>query len=253
MINVHVGRYYYGNSLIHRLDPRAKIISFVFLIISIFITKSPEGFIIISLFIFSILVIVHIPFRLILSYIRPMYWLFLVIIIMNFFFSDNNSKDLFPMSISQKGLFHGIKLAYQLLLITIGSSVLITTTMPIQIANAISQLLHLHQLPIMLMVTLAFIPKLLLESERLISIQKIRGTRRMQLLKNGSWLIVLMLSLLHTAFRLADDMVISMESRCYSGMNRTHLYDSNFKYTDILALALSFSIIPIILIINFWR
>ncbi len=251
MINVHTGRYYYGDSPIHLLDPKTKIISFLSLIVSIFIAKSPNGFIIISLFLFSSVFIAHIPFRLILSYVRPMYWLFITIILINLFFSNNNSINLFPVKTSAEGFFRGIKLVYQFLLLIIGSAVLVITTMPIQIADAISQLLHLHQLPVMLMITLNFIPKLLLESERLISIQKTRGIRRTQLLKNVKWLVKLTLSLLQKSFRLADDMAISMESRCYSGGKRTSLYETGFKYNDILALALSFSMVTIVFLIDF--
>ncbi len=251
MINAYVGRYFYGDSPIHHLDPRIKIISFVCILISIFLAESLKGLVFVSLFLLFAIIISHIPFRFILSYIRPMYWLFLTIIIINLFFSDNNnSKALLSIEVSKEGLFDGIRLVFQFLLVVICSAILAITTMPIQIANAISQILHLRQLPIMLVITLNFVPKLLLEPERLFSIQKARGIKRMQLLRNGKWLIRLALSLLQKAFRLADDIAISMESRCYSGGKRTYLYESSLKYIDILALALSFSLIPIVFVLN---
>lgn len=253
MIKVHIGRYYYGDSSIHHLDPKTKIISFICLIIAIFITKSSKGLIIISLFLLFTIILARIHLRSILNYIRPMSWLFLTILIVNIFFSDNNSKGLFSITTSQEVIFHGLKLAYKFLLIIIASAVVSMTTMPLQIANAISQIWHLHQLSIMLGITLNFIPRLLLESERSLSIQKARGIRRIKLLENGKWLLTMIFSLLRTAFRLADDMAISMESRCYSGGSRTHLYDFHFNYTDILALALSFSMIPLIFITDFQR
>lgn len=250
-MNVYVGRYFHGNSPIHHLDPRIKIISFICILISIFLAESLKGLIVVSFFLLFAIIISRIPFRFILSYIRPMYWLFLTMIFINLFFSDNsNSKALLSIEISREGLFRGIRLVFQFLLVVICSAVLAITTMPIQIANAISQILHLRQLPIMLIITLNFIPKLLLEPQRLFSIQKARGIKRIQLLKNGKWLTKLALSLLQTAFRLTDDIAISMESRCYSGRKRTYLYESSLKYIDILALALSFCLMPIVFVTN---
>ncbi len=264
MINASLGKYYYGKSLIHRLDPRTKIISLISILISISIANSVYGFIIISLFVISEIIISHVPIRLVFQYIRPMIWLFISIFLFHIFFTDSDDRIIFSFGLIKatfEGLYNGLLICYQFLLAVLCASVLILTTMPIRLADGIAEFLnplrkiriHVEQIPVMMMITLRFIPILFSEGEKLISLQKLRGLKYNDsgFLKKMFYISLLIVPLMRNSFRMADELAMSMESRCYGGSIRSHLYELSFCKADYIVIFISIFIIPLILMIDF--
>lgn len=266
MINASLGKYYYGESLIHRLDPRTKIISLISILISISIVKSIYGFIIISLVVISEIVISQVPIRLIFQYIRPMIWLFLSIFLFHILFTDADDGIIFSFGLikaTTKGLYNGLLICYRLFIVVLCSSILILTTMPIHLADGIAEFLkplrkikiHVEQIPIMLMITLRFIPILFSEGEKLISLQKLRGLKYSDsgFFKKMFYISLLIVPLMRNSFRMADELAMGMESRCYNGETRSHLYELSFRKADYISIFISVFVMAFVIILDYLR
>jgi energy-coupling factor transport system permease protein len=132
--------------------------------------------------------------------------------------------------------------------------------MPLHLSGGISEILRplkkigvpVDQIPIMMMVTLHFIPSLFMEGEKLIMAQKSRGfhLESYKILKNLRLAPALLIPLLRNAFRMADDLAMSLESRCYSGGDRTYLNELKFTKTDFIIIFFAIAMIPLIIVIS---
>ena len=261
--NLAIGKYYQTNSSIHHLDPRAKLLSFISLTISISVVDNMWGVLIVSSLMAIVIFLSRLPIRLLLRYVRPMLWLFLSIILLSVFFTDANTESLFsigPIKAMWKGLYNGLIMSYRFLLIFLGGAVLTLSTMPLHLSGGISEILRplkkigvpVDQIPIMMMVTLHFIPSLFMEGEKLIMAQKSRGfhLESYKILKNLRLAPALLIPLLRNAFRMADDLAMSLESRCYSGGDRTYLNELKFTKTDFIIIFFAIAMIPLIIVIS---
>jgi len=264
LTDVTIGQYHHRNSPVHRLDPRTKLLILLLLIISIFLIRSLWGFFIIASFVIFVILLSHLPLRLVLRGLRPMAWLFASIMILHIFFAgDSSAKPLFslgPVKATWGGIYSGIKVSCRFLLIIMSASILTLTTVPLRLAGGMTELLRplrriglpVHQFPIMMVIALHFIPVLFIEAEKLISAQKARGAQLegQNILKRLGALMPVLVPLLRGSFRRADELAIGMESRCYHGGTRSHLYELTFSKADVIALAAAVAIIPFMLAIN---
>ena len=264
MINASLGKYHHSESLIHHLDPRTKILSLISILVSISIANSAYGFIIISIFIALEITISHIPLRLIAQYIRPMLWLFISIILLHALFTDADTEIIFsagPVKVTLRGLYDGFLICYRFLLAVLCTAILMLTTMPIRLADGIAEFLKpfrrikvpVDQIPVMMMVTLRFIPTLFSEGEKLILSQKVRGLKfeNQGFLRKLFFISALIAPLMRNSFRMADELAMSVESRCYHGGTRTHLYELIFHKADYMTIFISISMIPLTLALNY--
>ena len=187
--------------------------------------------------------------------------------ILHIFFTDDGSKLLFSLGIVKgtwDGLYSGIRVSCRFLLIIAGATILTLTTVPLQLADGIVEMLRplkkiglpMYQIPIMMVIVLHFIPTLFIEAEKLISAQKARGAQlegrnifgRMKARIRHA--VSLLAPLLRNSLRRADELAIGMESRCYHGGTRSHLYELTFSKADGIALAAAVAMIPFTLAIN---
>ena len=271
LTDIAIGRYYHRDSAVHRLNPRTKLLALLFLIVSIFLIRNPWGFLIIASFLMFTIALSHLPLRLILRCLRPVVWLLVSILILHAFFADGDttsagndrSKPVFslgPVKVTWEGLYRGVGVSCRFLLVIIGAAVLSLTTMPLQLADGVTDILRplrkvglpAHQLPIMMVIALQFIPALFTEAEKLTAAQKARGAQRegQNILRRPAALMSILAPLLRSSFRKADELAIGMESRCYHGGARSHLYELTFGKADGIALAAAISMIPFTLAIN---
>ena len=252
LTNINIGRYYHHNSLVHRLDPRTKLFALLLLIVSVFLAGNLWSGLFLASFLIAAILLSRVPLRLVLSGLRPMLWIFASILALHIFFTDGSSNPLFtlgPVTATWEGVQNGTRASCRFLLIVMGAGVLTLTTAPLQLADSVAKALRplrrvglpLHQLPIMMMIVLHFIPVLFGEAGKLISAQKARGAQleRRNMLKRLKALVPILAALLRSSFRKADKLAVGIESRCYRGGSRSHLHEIGFVWSDGIALALA--------------
>jgi energy-coupling factor transport system permease protein len=245
--DITLGQYYPGNSLIHRLDPRIKIIATFLFIIELFLVNRFEGYLIAVAFLAIIIFIAKIPPKFIFKGLKP------IILIIVFTFSINifmtQGTVIFKLGfleITKEGLHQAIFMGSRLILLIIGSSLLTLATKPINLTDGIEKLLNplkkiglpAHELAMMMTIALRFIPTLLEETDKIMKAQMARGAdfESGNIINRAKSLIPLLVPLFISAFRIAQDLAMAMEARCYrGGDNRTRMNGMKLKGIDVAA------------------
>ena len=252
--NISIGRYYHRDSPVHRLDPRTKLLALLLLIVSVFLVRASWGFLIMVSFVAGAVLLSYLPLRLVLRGLRPMVWLFASIMILHVFFTGGGFRP------TWEGLYSGMRVGCRFLLIAMGAIILTLTTVPLQLADGMARVLRplrkiglsAHQFPVMMVIVLHFIPALFAEAEKLVLAQKARGGQLSGkgVFKRLKALMPVLVPLLRSSFRQADELAMGMEARCYHGDVRTSLYELTFSKTDGIAIATAAIMLPLTLTIN---
>lgn len=249
--NLTIGQHIPGDSVIHRLDPRTKILGTMLLIVLLF---SVNGFIGYALAAVAIGVVIHLsklPWRFVLRGLRPLMVILILTVSLNIFLTEGEVIfRLWFLSITKEGVFRGVMMGSRLVLLIMGTSMLTLTTSPIQLTDGIEALLSpfrrvgvpAHELAMMMTIALRFIPTLLEETEKIMKAQMARGGDFQSggLMQKAKNLIPLLVPLFVSAFRRADELAIAMEARGYrGGQGRTKYRELRFGRLDAVALSLS--------------
>ncbi len=256
--DITLGQYYPGESLIHKLDPRIKILATFIFIIELFLITEFIQYLWILLFLGMVIIISGVPLKFMLKGLQPL----MIIIILTFGINIFMTKGevlwtLGPLNITREGLHQALFMGSRLILLIIGSSVLTLTTKPIKLTDGIEKLLNpfkkiglpAHELAMMMTIALRFIPTLLEETDKIMKAQMARGAdfESGNLLKRAKSLIPLLVPLFISAFRRADELAMAMEARCYrGGENRTRMHELEFHYKDIIAFLVVLCLLGII-------
>jgi energy-coupling factor transport system permease protein len=247
--DITIGQYYKGDSFVHKLDPRIKIILTVLFVVMIFICKS---FVSLALVLGVILVSVtasKVPFRMFTKSLKPIVPIVLFTAIINIFYITGGRElvSLGVIKITEKGLYTAIFMAIRIIFLIISSSLLTYTTVPTQLTDAIERLLSplkifhipVHTLAMMMTLALRFIPTLIEEVERITNAQRARGAD----FESGSFLdkikalIPILIPLFISAFRRAYELSFAMSCRCYTGGDgRTRMKQMKLGLGDIAAM-----------------
>jgi energy-coupling factor transport system permease protein len=252
--DITIGQYVPGNSPLHRIDPRIKILLMFILMVQIFLNQSWIGFVIFASFLTGITLISSIPFLYVLKGLRPIFLLVLITLTLNVFFSRGtviwqHSFDFlwnFTLQITREGLDVGTKMAGRLLLLVFTTSLLTLTTSTIQLTDAVENLLKpfkvigvpAHELALMVTIALRFIPVLIEETDKIFRAQRSRGASFGQgnIIDKAKSLLPVLVPLFVHAFKHAEDLAAAMESRCYKGAEgRTRLKQLRVTGLDISA------------------
>lgn len=251
--NVTIGQHIPGNSLIHRLDPRTKIIGTALLIILLFMIKSFLGYALAALGIAAVIWASEIPWRYVLRGLRPLFVILILTVSLHLFMTEGRIIfQLWFIKVTWEGLVRGIMMGSRLILLIMGTSLLTLTTSPIQLTDGIEILLKpgkkigipAHELAMMMTIALRFIPTLLEETEKIMKAQMARGAdfQSGSLVQRAKSLVPLLVPLFVNAFRRADDLAIAMEARGYrGGEGRTKFRELKFQTIDTLALVTIFT------------
>ena len=229
--DITLGQYYPGNSVIHKLDPRVKILAALLYIVALFVVNKFSGFIVAIVFLEAVIIISKVPRRYIWRGLKP------VLIIIAFTLIVN---------ITREGLRTAAFVGIRLVLLIIGSSMLTLTTRPIGLTDGIEALLSpfkkiglpAHELAMMMTIALRFIPTLLEETDKIIKAQQARGAdfESGNILRRAKALIPILVPLFISAFRIAQDLAMAMEARCYGGdVKRTRMNAMVFARRDLIA------------------
>ena len=252
MKSIALGQYYPAKSVLHRLDPRAKVIlAFVYIICS-FLCKNIVSFGALIISALFVILLSRIPVRIVYRSIKPLIFILLFTVIINIFWTAGDTL-LFEwrfIHIYLEGVMNAVFMIVRILTLIVGTSMFLTyTTTPIALTDALEQLLGplkkikvpVHEFAMMMTIALRFIPTLVDETEKIMSAQKARGTdfSSGSLMKRAKALIPILIPLFVSAFRRAEELATAMECRCYhGGEGRTRMRILTYHPVDFVAIGL---------------
>lgn len=246
--DITLGQYYSGESFIHRLDPRIKIIATILFIAELFIVDGFIGFAICGAALAAVVGVSKVPLGFIMRGLKPILLIIIFTFCLNIFMVDGRVIWHWGfLKITVEGLYTAAFMALRLILLIIGSSLLTLTTKPISLTDAIERLLrplnHIgvptHEIAMMMSIALRFIPTLLEETDKIMKAQQARGAdfESGNILSRAKSLIPILVPLFVSAFRIAQDLAMAMEARCYrGGKGRTRMHEMKFDGKDVAAM-----------------
>ena len=249
--DITLGQFFPGFSLLHKLDPRTKLISAILFIVSIFLAKTPLAFFALAVFTVALIFISRISFSVILRGIRPVVYILIFTSLLNIFMTKGESAplvDFWIIEIYREGIIRAVFMTLRVILLIIGSSLLLTyTTSPISLTDGLESLLSplakigipVHVFSMMMTIALRFIPTLVEETDKIMNAQKSRGAdfASGSLVRRAKALIPLLVPLFVSAFKRAEELAVAMECRCYRvDKKRTKLVKLTFRAKDFLSL-----------------
>ncbi len=263
--DITLGQFFPGKSVIHKLDPRMKIIISIAYIVAAFLAKSLIAFAILAFSAILLIVISRISVITVLKGLKPIVFILLLTMIINLFFTKGEGEPLFQLwkiKIYTSGIYRALLSSLRAIVIIIGTSIFLTyTTSPIALTDAIESLLSplrfikvpVHDFAMIITIALRFIPTITEETERIMNAQKARGADFSNggLIKRAKALIPIIIPLFVSAFSRAGDLAVAMECRCYrGGSGRTKYHKLTLKFSDFIAFILMGCFIAGIVLIN---
>ncbi len=244
--DITIGQYFPGDTVIHKLDPRIKILISIIYLVSLFFIDSFFPYIFVLAFIMLTVKLSKVPFKFILKGLKPLRFIMIITFVINVFMTKGTVIfELGPLTVTEEGLSTAVFMILRLAFLVTGTSILTLTTSPISLTDGIESLLSpfkkiglpAHELAMMMTIALRFIPTLLEETDKIIKAQKARGAdfESGNILKRAQNLVPLLVPLFINSLRRADDLATAMEARCYrGGDNRTRLNELELTTSDIM-------------------
>lgn len=245
--NITLGQYIPGESILHKLDPRFKIIWTVLLMVAVFVINTWQEYVIMGAFIALLLVISDIPVKQSLKGIKPLVLILAITAILNIFFVKGTPLvKLGPVMITYEGIISAVMLFFRLVMLVVAASLMTLTTTPMAMTDGIERMMKplervgvpAHEIAMMMSIALRFIPTLMEETERIMKAQASRGADfdTGSLFKRVKSFIPVLVPLFVSAFKRADELAEAMEARCYrGGRGRTRLKQIHFTILDLKA------------------
>ena len=259
--DITIGQHFPGNSLVHRFDPRLKLVLTVAYIVLLFAASNPLGLTLSILFLGVMYKVAKIPVKMIGKSLKPILPIVLFTAVLNLFFVSGEGDPLVHfwfLTIYAEGVRYAVLMAVRVMALIAGTSLLTYTTSPIVLTDAIEQLLKplgklhfpVHELAMMMSFALRFIPTLIEETDKIMNAQKARGAQ----LDTGKMtdrvkaLVPVLIPLFISAFRRADELAMAMECRCYrGGTGRTRLKVLRCEKQEYIDLAVCIACFAVIL------
>jgi len=245
--DITLGQYYQTDSVIHRLDPRVKLVGTICFIVSLFLVDNFIGYLLAGLFLAVVIKLSKVPFKYMVRGMKAIFFLLIIAVVFNLFLTPGEVIwSFWKLQITREGIrlaaFMGIRLCFLIM----GSSVMTLTTTPNNLTDGLEKLLGplkklkvpVHEISMMMSIALRFIPILLEETDKIMKAQIARGAdfESGNLIKKVKSLIPLLVPLFISAFRRANDLAMAMEARCYrGGDHRTKMKPLIYKRRDYLA------------------
>jgi energy-coupling factor transport system permease protein len=251
MKSITLGQYYPADSILHRLDPRMKVILAVLYIVATFLCKNVLSFAALLLSAIVLILISKIPMKLVLGGIKAILFIMAFTALINVFFTKGETPlvEWRFIHIYAEGLWQALFMIVRITVLIVGTGMFLTyTTTPIMLTDALEQLLAplrvlhvpVHEFAMMMTIALRFIPTLVEETNKIMSAQKARGAdfTSGSLISRAKALVPILIPLFVSAFRRADELATAMECRCYhGGTGRTRMTILHYSPKDFVALA----------------
>ena len=251
MKSIAFGQYYPAESVLHRLDPRIKILITVLYIVSTFLCKNILSFALLLLSAIMLVILGRVPLKLVFKSLRPVLFILAFTAFLNIFWTKGEGEPIYSkwiINIYEDGIYNAVFIMVRIVALIMGTSMLLTyTTTPIALTDAIEDILSplkklrvpVHEFAMMMTIALRFIPTLLEETEKIMTAQKARGAdfTSGSLIQRAKALIPVLIPLFVSAFNRASDLATAMECRCYhGGEGRTRMTVRHLRFTDIAYL-----------------
>ena len=248
--DITLGQYYPKESVIHRLDPRVKILATFLYLVLIFCVSDFIGYAIITCALAAVTLASRVPVKFMLRGMRPIFFILLFTFFINLVtYQGTVLLRIGPLKVTDTGLQQAVFIAVRLVLLVFGTSLLTYTTRPVALTDGLEVLMSpltiirvpSHEIAMMMSIALRFIPTLLAEADKTMKAQQARGAdfESGSLVRRAKNMLPLFIPLFINAFRMAVDLAMAMEARCYhGGKGRTRLHPMKFAGRDYLAVGL---------------
>ncbi|MCF0140644.1 MAG: energy-coupling factor transporter transmembrane protein EcfT [Mogibacterium sp.] len=245
--DITLGQYFPGKSVIHSLDARTKIIGTLLYIVELFVVNNFYGFLIAALALAVVIAMSKVPVSFIFRGLTAIFVIIIFTFLINMLMVDGRVLVKFWIfTITYEGLRRAFFMAVRLILLIIGSSLLTLCTKPIELTDGLEKLLKplskigvpSHEIALMMTIALRFIPTLMEETDKIIKAQQARGAdfESGNIISRAKSLIPILVPLFISSFRIAQELALAMEARCYNGGGgRTRLNEIHFSSRDIVA------------------
>ncbi len=261
--DITLGQYYAKDSVIHRLDPRVKITGTFAYLVLLFLIKDFMGFGFVVLCLAGLIAASRIPIKFIMRGMKPIMFILVFTFCINvFLYKGTILWQLGFLKITKEGLHQAVFIAARLVLLILGTSLLTYTTKPMALTDGFEAILRpfarfglpAHEIAMMMSIALRFIPTLLEETDKIMKAQQARGAdfESGNLMQRAKALIPILIPLFVSAFRIAQDLAMAMEARCYRGGNgRTRLHPMKYEKRDLIGYAVIAAFAAVILVMRF--
>ena len=246
--DITIGQYYPAKSVLHRLDPRVKLVSTLLYLVSLFLFRSIAGYLTATLFLIGIIRVSKVPVGYIVKGLKPVVMLLMITVVFNLFLKKEGEVlvQVWRLSVTTVGLRNAVYMAVRLIYLIIGSSLMTFTTTPNELTDGIEALrsplnkirVPVHEVAMMMSIALRFIPILLEETDKIMKAQQARGAdfESGNIMQRAKAMIPILVPLFVSAFRRANDLAMAMEARCYrGGEGRTKMKPLRYKGRDLTA------------------
>ena len=260
--DITLGQYFPGNTPVHRLDPRTKLLLVVVYIVALFLCKWFASYGLMAAFLVTAVALSRIRPKALFKGLKPLLIIILFTALLNLFFTDGEVLvQWWIFRITKEGLKNAFFLVLRIMLLVMGTFLLTYTTSPIALTDGLESLLSplkklhfpVHELAMMMSIALRFIPTLIEETDKIISAQKARGADfdTGNIFRRAKALIPILVPLFVSAFRRADELATAMECRCYhGGQGRTKLNQLHFRAGDIVALLVGAAVLAGVIVLR---
>lgn len=260
--DITLGQFFPGDTVVHRLDPRTKLVLVIVYIVALFSAKYFVTYGIMLAVLIGVIIASRIKLRVILNSMKPLLFIIVITGILNLFYTQGEPLFRFWIfTVTKEGIVSAVFMVLRISMLISGTFMLTYTTSPIALTDGLEQLLNplkkikvpVHELAMMMCIALRFIPTLIEETDKIMSAQKARGAdfETGSLLSRAKALIPILVPLFISAFRRADELAVAMECRCYhGGEGRTRMKQLKFAARDVVALISGVVVLILVIILG---
>ena len=246
--DITLGQYYPADSVLHKLDPRVKLVTTITFLVALFLINSWVGYVVATIFLVAMIRLSKVPFKFMVRGLKAIIMILMITVVFNLFLTPGERVlvQVWKLKITDTGLRTAIFMAIRLIYLIVGSSVMTLTTTPNDLTDGLERLLGplkklhvpVHEVAMMMSIALRFIPILLEETDKIMKAQIARGAdfESGNIIQKAKNMVPLLVPLFISAFRRANDLAMAMEARCYhGGEGRTKMKPLAYARRDYVA------------------
>ena len=261
--NITLGQFFPGNTVVHMLDPRTKLILMIVYITALFMARGIVSYLLMFVILVTCIILLKIKVKSVLRGLRPIFIIIIITVILNVFLIRGETLlfEWWVITIYQEGIITAAFMASRLMMLIVCTFLLTYSTSPIALTDGLEQMLGplkrirlpVHEFAMMMSIALRFIPTLIEETDKIMSAQKSRGAdfETGGVVKRAKAILPLIIPLFISAFRRADELATAMESRCYhGGEGRTRMKILVLASRDYIAFICGAAVVVAIVLLN---
>ena len=249
--DITLGQFFPGNSIVHRTDPRVKIVLVIAMIVSLLLASGVFSYALMAIYLFVIIAVSKVHLKMVVRGLKPIFMIVVITDILNIFYTAGDIIWQFGLlHITKQGINAAIEMVVRIMLLIIGTSMLTYTTSPIDLTEGLERLMSplkkihvpVHELAMVMSIALRFIPTLIEETEKIISAQKARGAdfETGSILKRAKAMVPILVPLFISSIRRAEELATAMECRLYRGdVGRTRMKQLKICSADYISMTVS--------------